>query len=368
MQRVSSPKNDGQSQGSQSQSATPPSCTCEKCKQLIISDIDNDYSPLECSVCECYFHDSCLDFDNETAECLGSIVDIVGWVCSLGRSQARSQISASLSTSTRSKSSITAFKSLESDVAGVKTTCNLITNELVQSNLLNQPSQPQLLPQLQPIPDSGAGPRSWASLVQPSTSQAGHHLYPHPPQPPPKPPINTESVMRSVCNEMKDKERRKRNIIVSGMEPDVRYNDNAMFSDLCNSILGIDVYGEIDVKLSRRLPSSKQIHPLLIVFKREETANEILRYAKNLRESSDERIRTLVYINADLTPTEAKLAFEDREQRRARALVKQQTAAAATVSAAAAQDHTIVFDVAPIHPGDPTSIGAGSSTSTSITG
>ena len=58
----------------------------------------------------------------------------------------------------------------------------------------------------------------------------------------------------------------------------------------------------------------------MIVFKKEESAAEVLRYAKLLRDASNEKVSTSVFINADLTPTEAKMAFEMREKRRARNL------------------------------------------------
>jgi len=47
------------------------------------------------------------------------------------------------------------------------------------------------------------------------------------------------------------------------------------------------------------------------------SAVEVLRRARSLRDANSPRVES-VYINADLTPTEAKLAFEERVRRRAR--------------------------------------------------
>ena len=120
---------------------------------------------------------------------------------------------------------------------------------------------------------------------------------------------------------MKDKERRRRNVIVSGLEPDERHNDATLFANICDTFLDIDVSGEINISLTRRLPSNKAIKPLLVVFKREETAAEILRVARSLRDATSPRVAS-VFINADLTPTEAKLAFEERVRRRARNIAR----------------------------------------------
>ena len=106
-------------------------------------------------------------------------------------------------------------------------------------------------------------------------------------------------------------------VIVSGLEPDERYNDATMFGSICDTYLDIDIAAEINLALTRRLPSTKPIKPLLVVFKKEETAFEILRRARSLRDATSPRVES-VYINADLTPTEAKLAFEERVRRRAR--------------------------------------------------
>ena len=52
--------------------------------------------------------------------------------------------------------------------------------------------------------------------------------------------------------------------------------------------------------------------------KSESAANAILHGAKELRRSGDPRIASSVFINADLTPTEATLAYEGRVKRRER--------------------------------------------------
>ena len=136
--------------------------------------------------------------------------------------------------------------------------------------------------------------------------------------------LNKTSVLRAICSENKDSARRKFNVIVTGLEPDRRDNDVTIFSKLCYDHLSINIDSDINQALSRRLgsPTNGKIQKLLIVMKSESAANAILHGAKDLRRSSDIRIASSVFINADLTPTEATLAYEGRVKRRERLKIK----------------------------------------------
>jgi len=63
---------------------------------------------------------------------------------------------------------------------------------------------------------------------------------------------------------------------------------------------------------------------LLVRLQSKESVRAVLAAAKNLRGSEDEYVRRSVYINADLSPTEAKLAYE-RRQRCQERIAHQQT-------------------------------------------
>jgi len=57
---------------------------------------------------------------------------------------------------------------------------------------------------------------------------------------------------------------------------------------------------------------------LLVRLTLEFSTTSLLAAAKSLRQSDDTYLATTVYINADLTPLEAKLAYEKRQARRDR--------------------------------------------------
>ena len=54
------------------------------------------------------------------------------------------------------------------------------------------------------------------------------------------------------------------------------------------------------------------VQPLLVMFRNSKDADLVLLHAKDLHNASDEYVRTKVYIIADLTPAEAKAAYEQR--------------------------------------------------------
>ena len=241
------------------------------------------------------------------------------------------QQSSQPSTSSVKTKNVT-IKKLEADVVDIRGTCSSIANDVQQmSAILNsilalqpgihgiQPHPASTSGQAAPVPFGSGGVVEGRPSYSVMTSRSLPPL--HPPRPTVSKPLDTEMVMRSVCSEMKDKERRRRNVIVSGLEPDERHNDATLFANICDTFLDVDVSGEINISLTRRLPSNKSIKPLLVVFKREETAAEILRVARSLRDATSPRVAS-VFINADLTPTEAKLAFEERVRRRARNIAR----------------------------------------------
>jgi hypothetical protein len=128
--------------------------------------------------------------------------------------------------------------------------------------------------------------------------------------------MDADTMLRSVYNELHDRDKRKRNIIVSGLKPDSTFNDVTLFTRLCCDHLDFNVAAYLDPKQCRRLKSVRAIQPLLITLTSEAAADELLHLAKKLRDANDAVVRESIFLNADLTPTDAKLAFEAREKRR----------------------------------------------------
>jgi hypothetical protein len=111
-----------------------------------------------------------------------------------------------------------------------------------------------------------------------------------------------------VNSELPDKQRRRTNVVVTGLEPRTDVDDVDIFLEISEQHLTVKPV--VDKQRCRRLgkPVAHKIQPLLIVLNREEAAQELLHSAANLRLADDDDIRNRVYINADLTPAERQTA------------------------------------------------------------
>ena len=74
------------------------------------------------------------------------------------------------------------------------------------------------------------------------------------------------------------------------------------------------------IRSSRRIGRLQQdkIQPLLVIFNSSEIAAQFIANAKKLRQSRDPVVREKIFISADLTPSEARAAYELRQRRRER--------------------------------------------------
>jgi len=117
------------------------------------------------------------------------------------------------------------------------------------------------------------------------------------------------------------KQRRASNIVISGLPP--ADNDAAAVNELLNEEFAWDVDewpGATVVRCRRlgRLQEDK-FQPLLVTLDTRQQAEYFVKNAKFLRGSDSRTVRSNVYINSDQTPSEAKAAYDLREQRRQRA-------------------------------------------------
>jgi len=151
----------------------------------------------------------------------------------------------------------------------------------------------------------------------PTTLNSAHSL-------PATQPTDTEAVVSKVLH---DAHRRRKNVIISGLpeavgncEADRRAADLTMFERLCEEHL--DVKPATSHLGCRRLGKladhTNKPRKLLIYLNSETGASSVLNSAKLLRRSSDAEIAANVFINPDLSPTESKIAFDLRQQKRAR--------------------------------------------------
>lgn len=238
--------------------------SCDSCGNKI------DVKPLVCDICDGTLHPQCAGLSNEIYEKFIVLRDVVGWVCQDCRKGASNKIDKLQ----------TAHTVLADEICAIK----LEITE--QKNLTVSQAQPP--------------PISYADVLKSSTVKVELH-----------------KEVRSV---IKDTDRRARNIIITGLKPIGGTTDITLLERLFNQ--------EFSLKLSSENFSCKRIgkdtnnspRRILVSFSSTEVANSLIREAKNLRNSLDTYTASNIYINRDLSPEEAKVAFEKRAQRRAQSI------------------------------------------------
>ena len=123
-----------------------------------------------------------------------------------------------------------------------------------------------------------------------------------------------EVVVIAVHADRRDKERRANTVVVSGLMQHNERTDADCFRRLAMLELGAD----LQVKFTKRLGTAvgDRVQPLLVGLQSADEATNLVLRAKQLRRSTDEQIRRNVFINRNLTPLEAKFAYEERCRRR----------------------------------------------------
>jgi len=132
---------------------------------------------------------------------------------------------------------------------------------------------------------------------------------------PQRPSDSTVESLAAVHSERTEKERRRQNVVVTGMKELEGEDDVDAFCELCETCLPVkpSVIRERCRRLGRRV--SGKTRPLLVTLANERSAAELLQCARLLRNSQN---ATGIYINADRTKAEALAAFQERERRRAK--------------------------------------------------
>lgn len=130
----------------------------------------------------------------------------------------------------------------------------------------------------------------------------------------------TQEAVTAMYIDQQRKQRRANNIVISGLP--TTDNDVMAVTKLLRDEFEWDVadWPGVSVAKCRRLGVQKQnkVQPLLVTLDSREQAAYYIKNARILRSSNSDTIKNSVYINADLTQSEAKAAYELRIQRKRR--------------------------------------------------
>jgi hypothetical protein len=201
-----------------------------------------------------------------------------------------------------------------------KPTAQPVSDQLQHRNQHNMPADPNLLP----VPTYSSVARQHIPKLCPTAPITVERRDMSPAGSVPsnltnQPPIVSNDdlrrdVMTSVYIDLSLKEQKACNVVISGLA------SSQTDSEAVNELLHTEFDYNKSILRSRRIgkPSSDHIQPILVTLESKQDAKYLIENARQLRHSQSEVVRSQVYINADLTPTEARAAYELRCRRRAR--------------------------------------------------
>lgn len=238
---------------------------------------DTDEPGVMCDICSDCFHKGCTGLPGNVFDTLLTILKDVGWVCSSCRATSRGRLD-SLST---------ALSRATEEIADMRVIVNSLKTDIASINT-----------------DEAFIRATSLAETRPAESVAES-----------SPVRNLQVEIRKTLNDI---DRRKRNVIITGLpETSSEELDQAAFSDFCEMhMITKPSLSQLGCRRLGRL-QNPQDRPrrLLVHLNSEACASDLLKAAKDLRSSSDPSARS-VYINPDLDPASAKLAYEKRERRR----------------------------------------------------
>ena len=140
--------------------------------------------------------------------------------------------------------------------------------------------------------------------------------------------LANQDAVTAMYVDLRRKQQRSNNIVISGLENSD--NDAAVVTKLLEEEFGCDteLWPGVSVARCQRLGKlqDNKLQPLLVTLDSRDQAEYYVKNARYLRHSNNQEVKRSVYINADLTPSEAKAAYELRmERKRKRSDLRDQT-------------------------------------------
>jgi len=124
------------------------------------------------------------------------------------------------------------------------------------------------------------------------------------------------NMVSAVYIDLEEKKKRANNVVICGLTDDQSFDDKAVITGMILQEFG----RQITVKSTRRLGKKidGKTQNVLAVLSSTDDVSYLVSNARLLRQSRNDFVRNNIYINADLTPAEAKASYELRCARRRR--------------------------------------------------
>ena len=259
-------------------------------------DVLEDECVLACAICDSTFHGSCLKLEVHVIDYFPTVSEHIAWVCpscvTFGREILKSK-------------SLDQSKVTEPCIGIIQNQMESFSSRLsaIERSIAALSSGPS--PSVASDPSGDSNP--WFSVGRAKSSPTTKKIVQESP--------DLTNMLSAVHTEMLDKNKRKCNVVIYGLRPNDNLSDHQLFVDLCSNHLHIEVPL---IKTTRRLGAilPDSIRHLLVTLSSEAEVDIITLAAKRLRSSVNSTIQRCVYINRDLTKSEARAAFLQRQKKK----------------------------------------------------
>ena len=274
-----------------SQEVFCPVCHCQAA---------SDEKCVVCDICQSRYHFLCTGLTKEVCAVLATIVKHTGWVCVDCRSTSSTKLATLQSSLSRANE----------EIADMRVSIAWLYEEITSAK---QAFTDAHFPPLQ-AQAARAATNDQSSL--PDTNCTPNHVR--------VPMMDASQIHVEVHRSIQDAAKRKSNVVISGFPegPDTNQDDDdsVAFVNFCEA--NLSVKPALTNKGCRRLGARGTDKPrrLLVHLTSEASAANLLSAAKSLRHNDETKT---IYINPDLTPAEARLAYERRQHRRTVTAAKQ---------------------------------------------
>ena len=120
-------------------------------------------------------------------------------------------------------------------------------------------------------------------------------------------------LLIALETEKLEREKRRKNVIVTGLLPVSGTSDSDLFSKFCEDNLTVKPFLLNCRRVGRSVPGKPRL--LKVTLDSEHSVEDLIESSYALRQSGDPTAKR-VYINRDLTPMEAEAAYESRQTRK----------------------------------------------------
>ena len=265
---------------------------CPRCHE------PSDKTCLFCDICRESYHSLCTGLSHEVYSILATIVRDVGWVCADCRIAGSSKLASLQGSLARTSEEICLLRTMVTDLKGELDGIKPIINATTLTTCIPPVSADNNTPI--PTDFSNAGPFPSAS-------------------------VRFSEHRMEISKVLHDINRRKNNVVITGLPEPLVSNESERRAADCDAFLRL-CEEHLDVKPlmshlgCRRLGKPEDFvnrpRKLLVHLTSETSATNVIQSAKLLRRSTDPISASQVYINPDLSPSDAKLAFEKRQRKR----------------------------------------------------